>query len=454
MRDGCVVLWRCEKNPQPYKSFRPDTDARDLNVTAVDTIIWLPTCLVVSGGMPFSCNDQITVAMGAEFNVCRKLTLPGSVLPLQVIHTPIGDSEDCFLLLTQGGSLLCFKLPEPDLYFLSELYGGTEVLCSRFYTISSEGEGLMELIRNLAPAEIPVLLSGGEIVENPSDVYGLLVTGHVSGVLRFWSVSTVRIRNIVNLSLLAKETGSFYTNTYHDSVSDVGSCKISCAEVFSNKLVVGFDMGKVGIWEIIPQKLALLCVYQYHSVPVLLVSLLSDFIVTGDLDGFITTYNFNTCQASVLDLQRAKPSQQPSQKVSVTSMCVISSLVYIGLSNGTLNILSPASQQFLAPPKLGRRDLKSEVPKKSEVGIVKILQSCVHDSLVVLCYERAMTLCLVQDLEVKQSQCWTCSMVNANVGYIRSEVYIYILHSDGVLSLLDFNSLTRVWKCDTALPGL
>lgn len=453
MRDGCVVLWKCEKNPQAYKSFRPDSDARDLNVTAIDTIIWKGEFIVVSGGMPFSANSQISVISGTEFNICRMIELPGLLMPLQILHTPIAESDEMFIILTQDGSLIAVDINDLKLKYLNELYGGTEVLCSRLYTISNEGEGLIEIIKALTPHEKANVLSGGQSIENPSDMYGMLVTGHVSGLIRVWSISTVTICNLCNLSLLAEDCFNLYPNTYFYAVSDEKSCKISCVEVFNSKVLVGFDMGKVGIWEILPQKIILICVHQYHNSPVLVSGIHMDFIITGDLDGNLTTYNINSCQANVIDLQTVFKKKK-MQTISITSLCVASALVYIGLSNGFIYIFSPVSQEFLECPELDRRDYKSEVPKKSEFGVLKMLYTCVDPGSIVLCYEKSMSLCEIQDVSVKQSQNWTCPMVSANIAYIRSEVYIYILHCNGVISMLEYSTLNKVWNSEKALPGM
>lgn len=452
-RDGCVMLWRAEKNPHAYKCFRPDSNASDLSVSAINTIYWLSSCMIVSGGMPFTSINQITILAGQELNDCKQLELPSRVMPLQLLYTPLELAKETFIVLTQDGSLLTFKAPEGILNYINDLYGGTEVLCSQFYTVSNEGEGLANVIQCLANSERTKVLSGGEVSESSSDIYGLLVTGHLGGIVRFWSVSTVRIYNILNLSITSKSQISYFTNTIIDEISDMNPCKISCLEVNSHKLVVGFDMGKIGVWEITSVKLALMCVYEYHNVPVLHAKISNEFIVSGDLDGIITIYNFNNSSAHGVDLKsHCKKSEGKKQIVSVTCIHPILGIFYLCLSNGSLQMLNPGTMQFLKPPKMERTDYKSEVPKKSEVAIVKILHTCVEPGYLVLCYEKAGYLCSINDMGVKGHQNWTSPLVSASVAYIRSEVFIYVLHSDNVISMLSFLSLKRVWKSQMPLP--
>ena len=453
MRDGSVTLWKFEKNPQAYKSFRPDSDARDLNVTAIDTIFWLQSCMIISGGMPFTSPNQITILMGSELNNSQQLHLPSSVTPLEILHTPTEENENSFVLLSQSGGLLSFTLPDLKMKYVNDLYGGTEVLMSRFYTISNQGEEIIEIIEWLAPENRSRVLNGGEVVENPSDIYGLFVTAHVAGVIRFWSVSTVRIYNILNLSIISEEYADFYNNTVYNNVSDIDGCKISCIEVLQKKIIVGFDMGKIGVWEIAPQKLNILCVYQYHISPVLSASLSGDLIITGDMDGVVTVYNISNAQALVTDLKALGCKKEKTiQNISVTYMQNILSVVYIGLSNGAIFLYDGSTQQFCQVPKLERADFKSELPKKSEVGVLKLLHTCINPNLIIVCYERAMTVNNSNDFSVNIAQYWTTPMVSASIAHIRSEVYIYIMHADGVISMLEYLSLKRVWKGNIPLP--
>ena len=90
-------------------------------------------------------------------------------------------------------------------------------------------------------------MNGGEVFEAPNDIYGLLVTGHQSGVVRFWSISTVRIHNILNISLLGENEDSVYENLIYYNASDLLTCKISCIEIFHKNLIVGFDLGKIAL---------------------------------------------------------------------------------------------------------------------------------------------------------------------------------------------------------------
>ena len=236
-----------EKNPFLYKSFRPDTDAKDLNVSAVDTIFWLPSCMIIFGGMPFNSVFSLSIVFDPDINTTERLLLPNNITPLHLIHSPVPDCYDTFLLLSNTGSLLSFRVPKLKFKFINDLFGGTEILCSKFYSRSNEGEELVNIIQNLSFDNKETVLNGGEVFEAPNDIYGLLVTGHQSGVVRFWSISTVRIHNILNISLLGENEDSVYENLIYYNASDLLTCKISCIEIFHKNLIVGFDLGKIAL---------------------------------------------------------------------------------------------------------------------------------------------------------------------------------------------------------------
>jgi WD40 repeat protein len=450
MRDGCIVLWKLDKNPSAYKAFRPDSNAEDLSVSAIDTIFWLPTCLIISGGMPFTSNSQLTY-MSSDMTTSSTISLPSNIKPLHLLHTPVSDSFETFLVLSEDGCLLTFNTSDAKVNYVNDLYGGRDEVCSKFYTISNEGEMLSEIITNLIPVNIPKVLCGGEVLEAPSDIYGLLVVGHMSGILRFWSVSTIRIYNILNVSLLSENFNSHYNNTLYQDVSDSINCKISCIEISDKKIVVGFDIGKIAVWDILPQKLNLVCAYEYHTSPVLIAKICNDVIITGDLEGIITSYNYNSSQAIVIDTKNHRKTDKV-QVISVTCIKVIFNVVYICISNGSIFSYNPSTQQIMDQFKLPRTDFKSEVPKRSEVGILNLLFTPIQPSLVIICYERSLVLGNLGDFSIKESQYWSVPMISSSVAHIRTDVYVYILHKDYSLSLLNFYTLQKVWQSSLPLP--
>ena len=441
-RDGSILLYKIEKHAKVYKNFRPDLDAGNLNVTAITAIYWLEGTMVVLGGMPFASSQQITVISGQELNDLRQVKVSGKFLPVQVLLTPLNENVETFVVMSED-EICTFALPECELEYINELYGGSEVLTSQFYTISNHGESIENVIKNVSKARISHILSGG--VTDDSEVYGLLITGHNEGIVRFWNVSNTRVFNVLNICLLSKGKSKFRSSTLFFDVSDSDPCKISCIELEGLRLFIGFDMGKVAVWEL-REKLTLANVYKYHQVPILNIKLIQQYIITGDMDGQVTIFNSETS-----DVSFEESESRSTQKLSITAISVINQIVYICYSNGTIKIYNPFTNEFLPPPKLSKVDLKSEVPKRGEFGILKLLHTSLQSQSIILCYERSMFNCNLADFSCKVNQFWTCPMVSCNLAHIRSDVYVYILHADCVISMLDMTSLNRLWK--SALPS-
>jgi WD40 repeat protein len=442
-RDGSILVYKVEKHAKVQKSFRPDLDSGNLNVSSVSAIYWLESGMLVLGGKAFGTNQQLTFINGLELNESKGIRVPEKFIPMQLLLTPLPESPETFLVMSED-EVLKFSLPDSRLEYINELFGGSEVLTSQFYTISNHGEELDSVIKTLAKIRKTSILNGG--VTDDSEVYGMLITGHSEGIVRFWNVGNSRIAHVFNLCLLSGVKSKFQSNTVFFDISETDPCKVSCLELQSFRLFIGFDMGKVGVWEI-QEELTLVNVYKYHKVPVLVVKVIHPFVVSGDMDGQVTFFN---CETSDVIFEESEIKK--TQKLTVTTVEVINRLVYIGYSNGTLQIFNPFSAVFLPSPKLSKVDLKSEVPKRSETGIFKLLFTSLQSQSVILSYERSMFHCNLSDFSVKASQCWTCPMISCNLAHIRSEVYVYVLHADCVISMLDFFSLARLWKSSLPVP--
>ena len=434
-RDGSILVFKIAKNARVCKNFRPDSNASDLNVSAIKGIFWTESGMVVFGGMPFESNQQISVVTGKEMNDLKVVKVPGKFSPMLMALTPLGDKSEGFLVMSED-EILTFSLPGCEMEYIVELYGGNEVLCSQYYSICDGVPSLEESIR--------LVLKSSKSLQNkdtqPTDIYSLLITGHCEGIIRVWGVSSNRVFNLINLCLLSENSTTFKANTVFYDVSDSSPCKISCILLEGHKLFAGFDMGKIGIWQL-DDSIPLINIYKYHKVPILSIVVVDQFIVTGDMGGFLTFFNSGTS-----DVEFYENDSKKTQTLSVTFIAVIQKIVYICFSNGLIKVYNPFSGKFLPTPKLEKVDLKSEVPKRGEWGVLKILHTPLRSGSAVMCYEKSMNHLALSDFSVYAVQSWPCPMISCNLGYIRSEVYIYILHSDFTVSLLEFNSLKRVWK--------
>lgn len=436
-RDGSILIFKIGKNAKVSKNFRPDLNASDLNVSAIKGIFWTESGMVIFGGMPFDSNQQISVVCGKEMNDLKVVKVPGKFNPMMMALTSIGDQGKGFLVMSED-EVLTFCLPECQMEYIVELYGGNEVLCSQYYSICDGIPNLEESIHLIFKSSKSIQNRENQL----SDTYSLLITGHCEGIIRFWGVSSSRVFNILNLCLQNENSTNFKANTIFYDVSDSSPCKISCILLDNHKLLAGFDMGKIGIWQL-DNNMPLINIYKYHKAPILSIIVTDQFIVTGDMGGFLTFFN---SQSS--DVEFYENDSKHGQTLSITYITAIHKIIYICFSNGLIKIYNPHSNKFLPSPKLEKVDLKSEVPKRSEWGILKILYTPLLAGSAVVCYEKSMNHLTLSDFSVYAIQSWTCPMISCNLGHIRSEVYIYILHSDFTISLLEFNSLKRVWKSE------
>lgn len=389
-----------EKKPFIYKNLKPDQNVNDLNLTAIDCLICISDKIIVMGGQPFSSPNQITCFTGEEINNSVLYSLPDEILPMQVIMCPTvidGALHDNLLILTQDASLLYHDFESSNPYYVTDLFGPLEVLCSRFYTTPNEGETLLQIIQDLAPEKFSSILTGGSLNETINDIFGLLITAHSSGIIRFWCVSNLRTYNLLNLSLLSQEHNPHFkpSNFIYEIVTEQKTCKISAIEisVAHKRLVSAFDLGKIGIWQINPHQLQLLAVHDLHPAPILDMKIKNMLVISGDFDGNLAIFDMETdTKVFDYDLKITRKSEPSKQSISVNGIEVYDNIAAISISNGLIHLFDFNTMQILPAVKSPKTDLKSDVPKRNEVGIIKMLYTQFPSSKVFITYEKSMHL--------------------------------------------------------------
>ncbi|CAG9317204.1 STXBP5 [Blepharisma stoltei] len=460
LRDGSIAFWNLEeKKPFIYKSLKPDPDVNDINLTAIDTIICMADKTIVMGGQPFNSPNQITCFTGDEINNSFVYTLPSETLPLQIF--PIQSIDDGVIkenlvIVTQDASILIHDFKSPYPFYPTEIFGPLQVFCSRYYTMANNGQEVMNLIESMASPEFELVLNGGVVSETYQDIFGMLITAHSSGLIRFWCVSNVRTYNLTNLSLLSQEKNPYFRGSIFifNEVADE-NCKISALEISieTKKLIVAFDIGKIGIWQIGINEINLLGIHQVHTSPILDLKVKGSFIISGDLVGGLSIFNMDSSEIIYsYDLKISRKSEISKQQISISQIEIYDNIAAVSVSNGLVHLFDFNTMQLQPPVKSPKIDLKSEVPKRSDVGILKMLYTSIDQQKVVIAYEKSMHLVQWPSLEVQASQYWLTPIVSTNLLYLRSEVYAALLHSDGMMSLLRTDSLERIWKSKISIP--
>ena len=447
LRDGSLNFWTVQGKPFMYKNLRPDSNASDLNVSAIDRVVWTSSGLVIQGGRPFHDSSQLMVLSGNEMNSCENLKLPSK--PLNIIYTPVfenGAYEEALTVVTQDSKMLLYSFGKLPCY-LPQVMGPFEVECTKFYTVPNDGEQVADFIKTFEN-------NSEEPKENILDIYGLLVMAHSQGLVRLWSLSKLRFRNLINISLLSEEETSFLgKGTHCFQLSDKEHCKVSALEFnFDTKtLVTAYDLGKVAIWQIFNSEVTLLHTLELQKSPILALLINSNTLLAGNLDAQLSVFNLETQSSNTLNLRTGRKSNSKMQALAITSIELHGNKAVISLSNGKLEFYSISQETLLESPKSPRVDKKSETPKWEDYGIVRLITCVQVPETMFVCYKK----CMFQtspSLEVQTSQYWNTPIVSAAVNYFKSNVVITLLHEDASLSMLEAGTLLKVWSGKLDVP--
>lgn len=457
-RSGFLHFWDCKKKKKPfcYKSIRPDLDANNMNVTALSSVVWLTTMLVVQGGQAFEDPRQISVLLGEESNTILRIALPHNKVPLQVVYSPVKEEglfRDSLLILSEEADLFAYSFQGETAHYITDIFGPSEVLCSKLLTVANEGERVIETIDALAPKDPSEVLKGGVVVETPYHMFGLLITTHISGLVRFWSISSARMYNLLNLCLCEEVSAPFFCRSrisYQGITSNVNT-RISCIEfsIDSGLMVIGYDMGSFGVWELRGTEFELCTVQKIIEVPILCVYLQQDLLVLGDLDANLTVFKLTTRETVLVSSMRSR--EKVPQYISITEIRETPGSLIVALSNGRVYVLNLESLQ-LSARKTPKFDVKSKTPRSSEVKITKILPSLLNPAQVLLCYEKSLHLLDLNSFHEEEAQYWDTPVLQASTFLLKCNEHITLFHIDGTLSVLALPSLLRVWKKNIGLP--
>jgi hypothetical protein len=441
-KDSSVVLLKGHKSLSPYKVLRLST--LNSSQTLILKLFWQDSTLLAFSSLPTHSSTQLTSFSGSDLSAVHSIQIPENTVLKQVI--PAKDASSTFIALSESSSLFLFTPSSAIIHAFNELYSGPSTTCS-YYSDLSPSSSHFSSIFSLSSTFSQQLLSGGDVADVP---FGLLITGHLGGIVRLWSVFPSSVTNVLNLCLTAQASLLYPSQSVFEELSDSAACRVTCVALFPAFLAVAFDQGKVALWQLSARSASLAVVYHFHTAPVFTLHCSADFVVSSDLEGTLVLYNTLTNSAIVEDV---KTTATTKQMLVVTCLSCARDMLLVGLNNGEVKAYNLGANTFVNCAKMQRVDLKNEVPD-SEVAVLGIFRVEDDGERLVVAYENGMVVCKMGSFEVQASQAWNRPMVAVRLGKIGIEVYVFLVHSDAVLSVLSYPGLKRVWKKQiTVEPG-
>lgn len=448
--EGSIVFWRLkDKVPRPYKQQQVKDPQQDVNVAPVQKVIWLDSQIVILGGQPYSEPCNALLLTGDNFTV--KLPFVRSQPILAIVEAPLNNGleiRDNIFAVTDQGSLYSYDFPtetrlEATFASVSGNVGPGRIIASEFISVANEGEALLELTAVLAGTEVDVAQTA------------LLITAHEDGLVHLWSLQNLKMRFVgsIAMSQVPFRFGQRVLLQLNMETCNVSLVKLSVA---LKTLVIGYNLGFIGIFKISPEGVQLAAVQQLNEAPVLRAVLAGPTLVIGDFDCNLLVYDLSREEIVLkTDLKRPPPSDKQktfSQDLIVNELVFIptTSRLVAGLSNGALRVFDAVTWEYLRSPESPQQDTKSQSPKRSEVGIIKLLWSFAHPEIFAVVYQRSAFLMQLSSMAPVLSQHWevpavSAALINFSCKAYSAKSYISLLHKDGSLSLVSFNLLARAW---------
>eukprot|EP00359_Climacostomum_virens_P001181 CAMPEP_0204897642 /NCGR_PEP_ID=MMETSP1397-20131031/854_1 /ASSEMBLY_ACC=CAM_ASM_000891 /TAXON_ID=49980 /ORGANISM="Climacostomum Climacostomum virens, Strain Stock W-24" /LENGTH=860 /DNA_ID=CAMNT_0052065419 /DNA_START=630 /DNA_END=3215 /DNA_ORIENTATION=- len=446
--EGSIVFWRMkDKVSRPYKLQQVKDPHEDVNAAPVQKVIWLEQHIVILGGQPFSDPCNVLLFTGENLTVKIPFVKCQAQPILAIVEAPLnegmGGVRENLYILSDKGSLYSYDFPQEPrpqatLATVPGTLGPGNIIASELISVATEGEAVLEFTSLLAGAEVDVSQTA------------LLITAHEDGLVHFWSLQNLKMTFIGSIAM-CRVPYKLGQNILLQLNMD--ECKISLVKlsVIVKTLVIGYNLGFIGIFKVSPDGVSLSHVQQLNESPVLRAVMAGPTLVLGDFDCNLLAYDLLREEIVLrADLKIPPPAdkQKPyNQDLIVNEVLYIpsASRLIAGLSNGTLRAFDALSWDYLPSPESPLKDTKSQTPKRSEVGIIKLLWSLAHPELFAVVYTQAAYLLTLSNMSPVLSQTWDIPAVSAALINFSSKSYISLLHKDGSLSLITFNRLEREW---------
>jgi hypothetical protein len=418
--EGSIVFWRTkDKVTRPYKKQQVKEPHEDVNVAPVQKVLWLDKQIVILGGQPYSDPCNVMLLTGENFTV--KLPFVKGQPVLALVEAPLfeglsGSKENVFVV-TDRGSLYSYDFPVETgpnalLSAVPGVLGPGRIMASELISVAVEGEAVLGLTALLTKTEVDPLQTA------------LLITAHEDGLVHFWALQGLKMNYI---GVIAMSAVPYRLGPQVLLQLDLEDCKVSLVKlsVSSQSLVLGYNLGFIGIFKISPEGVSLAAVQQLNPSPILRAVLAGETLALGDFDCNLTVYNLAEL-APVLRTDLKVPPPADKQKTFAQDL-IVNELVYVppneasssrllaGLSNGTLRAFDALTWEYLKSPESPLKDTKSPSPKRSEVGIIKLLWSLAHPQLLAVVYQQAAFQLQLADMKTVLTQRWDVPAVSAAI---------------------------------------